>query len=123
MTVRWVLVIGAIYNYKDLRAELSGLGYEFFSYGDTEVILTAYHAWGEDCVDRLHGMFAFAIWRCERKSPFLTRDRFGIKPLYYSQDSRCIRFAFNTQALLAAGGSVAIRRTRLLPAGGVVGRS
>ncbi len=95
---------GTIYNYKDLRAELAGLGYRFFSDGDTEVILKAYHAWGEDCVDRLHGMFAFAIWHCERKSLFLARDRFGIKPLYYSQDGARLRFASNTQALLAAGG-------------------
>jgi asparagine synthase (glutamine-hydrolysing) len=95
---------GTIYNYKELRAELSGLGYRFFSDGDTEVILKAYHAWGEDCVDRLHGMFAFAIWHCERKSLFMARDRFGIKPLYYNQDSARLRFASNTQALLAAGG-------------------
>ncbi|MET0071153.1 MAG: N-acetylglutaminylglutamine amidotransferase [Candidatus Thiodiazotropha sp.] len=95
---------GAIYNYKELRSALKGLGYQFFSSGDTEVILKAYHAWGEDCVDRLHGMFAFAIWDCGQQRLFLARDRFGIKPLYYTQDSRRLRFASNTQALLAAGG-------------------
>ncbi|MES9994093.1 MAG: N-acetylglutaminylglutamine amidotransferase [Candidatus Thiodiazotropha sp.] len=95
---------GTIYNYKDLRATLKGLGYQFFSSGDTEVILKAYHAWGEACVDHLHGMFAFAIWDCHRRRLFLARDRFGIKPLYYTQDSLRLRFASNTQALLAAGG-------------------
>ncbi len=95
---------GTIYNYKSLRAELAGLGYRFFSEGDTEVILKAYHAWGEGCVERLHGMFAFAVWHCERRSLFMARDRFGIKPLYYSQDGDRLRFASNTQALLAAGG-------------------
>ncbi|MCU7907036.1 MAG: N-acetylglutaminylglutamine amidotransferase [Candidatus Thiodiazotropha sp. (ex Epidulcina cf. delphinae)] len=95
---------GAIYNYKELRETLRGLGYRFFSDGDTEVILKAYHAWGEDCVDHLHGMFAFAVWDCQRKSLFLARDRFGIKPLYYTQDRNRLRFASNTQALLAAGG-------------------
>ncbi|MCU7920235.1 MAG: N-acetylglutaminylglutamine amidotransferase [Candidatus Thiodiazotropha sp. (ex Epidulcina cf. delphinae)] len=95
---------GAIYNYKELRETLRGLGYRFFSDGDTEVILKAYHAWGEDCVDHLHGMFAFAVWDCQQKRLFLARDRFGIKPLYYTQDRDRLRFASNTQALLAAGG-------------------
>jgi asparagine synthase (glutamine-hydrolysing) len=95
---------GTIYNYKELREKLKGLGYQFFSTGDTEVILKAYHAWGEDCVDYLHGMFAFAVWDCQNRRLFMARDRFGIKPLYYTQDGRRLRFASNTQALLAAGG-------------------
>ncbi|MET0067733.1 MAG: N-acetylglutaminylglutamine amidotransferase [Candidatus Thiodiazotropha sp.] len=94
---------GTIYNYKTLRETLRGMGYQFFSDGDTEVILKAYHAWGEDCVDRLSGMFAFAIWDTRAKRLFLARDRFGIKPLYYSQDPSRFRFASNTQALLAGG--------------------
>ncbi|MET0088986.1 MAG: N-acetylglutaminylglutamine amidotransferase [Candidatus Thiodiazotropha sp.] len=94
---------GTIYNYKTLRDTLRGMGYAFFSDGDTEVILKAYHAWGEDCVDRLSGMFAFAIWDTQAKRLFLARDRFGIKPLYYSQDASRFRFASNTQALLAGG--------------------
>ncbi|MET0052495.1 MAG: N-acetylglutaminylglutamine amidotransferase [Candidatus Thiodiazotropha sp.] len=94
---------GTIYNYKTLRDTLGGVGYTFFSDGDTEVILKAYHAWGEDCVDRLSGMFAFAIWDTQAKRLFLARDRFGIKPLYYSQDASRFRFASNTQALLAGG--------------------
>ncbi len=95
---------GTIYNYKELRKRLKNLGYQFFSSGDTEVILKAYHAWGEDCVDHLHGMFAFAVWDCQRQRLFMARDRFGIKPLYYTQDNRRLRFASSTQALLAAGG-------------------
>ena len=94
---------GCIYNYRDLRNELSGLGYHFFSEGDTEVILKAFHAWGPDCVKRFHGMFAFAI--AERDSGRLTlaRDRFGIKPLYLAQDGKRLRFASTLPALLAGG--------------------
>ncbi len=99
-----VVFNGTIYNYPALRDELQTRGYHFFSHGDTEVILKAWDAWGEGCVERLHGMFAFAIWDQRRKSLFLARDRLGIKPLYYNEQAGRIRFASNTQALLAAGG-------------------
>jgi len=95
---------GAIYNYKALREELKAKGYRFFSDGDTETILKAWHAWGEDCVERLHGMFAFALWDAEKRVLFLARDRFGIKPLYWTRDGARMRFASNSQALLGAGG-------------------
>lgn len=95
---------GTIYNYKELRAELQEMGYTFFSEGDTEVIIKAYHAWGEKCVERFFGMFAFAIWDMRNAALFMARDRFGIKPLYYSLDGARLRFASNIQALLAAGG-------------------
>jgi asparagine synthase (glutamine-hydrolysing) len=95
---------GTIYNYKELRAELLEMGYEFFSEGDSEVILKAYHAWGEHCVERFFGMFAFAIYNLRDKSLFLARDRLGIKPLYYSLDGARLRFASTMQALLASGG-------------------
>ncbi len=94
---------GTIYNYRELRRELSGRGYRFFSDGDSEVILKAWHAWGEGCLPRLRGMFAFALWDTERRELFLARDRFGIKPLYWAQDRHRFRFASSTQALLAAG--------------------
>ncbi|WP_455223006.1 N-acetylglutaminylglutamine amidotransferase [Kaarinaea lacus] len=94
---------GTIYNYPQLRDELIGKGYSFFSHGDTEVIIKAFAEWGESCVERLHGMFAFAIWDNKSQSLFLARDRLGIKPLYYSQTPKQFRFASNTQALLAAG--------------------
>ncbi len=93
---------GTIYNYPELRAELIGRGHVFHSDGDTEVILRAYREWGEQCVERLHGMFAFAIWN--RETLFLARDRLGIKPLYYSETAGAFRFASTPQALLAAGG-------------------
>jgi asparagine synthase (glutamine-hydrolysing) len=95
---------GTIYNYPRLRQELREKGYHFFSDGDTEVILKAYHAWGEGCLAHLHGMFAFALWDQRREALFLARDRLGIKPLYYTRDANRFRFASNTQALLAGGG-------------------
>ena len=98
---------GTIYNYRELRGELIALGYAFFSEGDSEVILKAYHAWGQDCVRRFYGMFAFAIWDMRdgrRARLFLGRDRFGIKPLYLAQDGQRLRFASSLPALLAGGG-------------------
>ncbi|MCB1868343.1 MAG: N-acetylglutaminylglutamine amidotransferase [Gammaproteobacteria bacterium] len=95
---------GTIYNYPELRRELREKGYHFFSQGDSEVIIKAFHAWGGKCVERFHGMFAFAIWDQQRQQLFLARDRLGIKPLYYSTDGSRFRFASSTQALLSAGG-------------------
>ncbi len=96
---------GCIYNYRELRAELQDLGYRFFSDGDTEVILKAYHAWGTACVDRLLGMFAFAIVERDSGRLVLARDRLGIKPLYLAEGDggRRLRFASTLPALLAAG--------------------
>lgn len=95
---------GTIYNYPELRAELRALGHVFFSDGDTEVILRAYAEWGEACVERLHGMFAFALWNNRRQELFLARDRLGIKPLYFAPGATHCRFASTLPALLAAGG-------------------
>jgi len=92
---------GTIYNYKELRKILEKKGYNFFSNGDTEVILKAFHAWGESCVDHFNGMFAFAIYNRQNDQLFLARDRLGIKPLYYSKTSRYFRFASSLPALLA----------------------
>lgn len=75
---------GEIYNYQSLREELISLGYSFETQTDTEVILYSFAAWGERCLERLQGMFAFAIWNDNDKTLFLARDRVGIKPLYYS---------------------------------------
>jgi len=93
---------GCIYNYPELRAELEGKGYRFFSHGDTEVILKAYHAWGEACVERFHGMFAFAVVERDSGVVTLARDRFGIKPLYYADTGKALRFASSLPALLKA---------------------
>lgn len=91
---------GAIYNYRQLREELSARGYRFASDGDTEVVLKAYHAWGPGFLQRLHGMFALAIREKASGRLFLARDRLGIKPLYYSLDSNRLRFASSLPALL-----------------------
>ena len=74
---------GEIYNFKQLRIELEALGYIFHSNTDTEVVLNSYAEWGERCLDKFNGMFAFAIWDKKEKKLFLARDRYGIKPLYY----------------------------------------
>ena len=95
---------GAVYNHPELRRELEAKGYRFYSHGDTEVLLKAYHAWGEDFVSRLNGMFAFAIWERDSGRVLLGRDRLGIKPLYYAPIAGGLRFASALPALLAAGG-------------------
>ena len=101
LTICWN---GCIYNYQDLRGELIGHGYRFFSHSDTEVLLKAYHRWGDRFVDRLKGMFAFAIVERDSGRVLLGRDRLGIKPLYLTEDAARIRFASSLPALLAGGG-------------------
>jgi asparagine synthase (glutamine-hydrolysing) len=99
-----VVFNGCLYNYKELRAQLEAAGYRFFSDGDTEVIGKAWHAWGAGAVRRFLGMFAFAIHERETGRLILARDRFGIKPLYYAETDRAVRFASSLPALLAGGG-------------------
>lgn len=94
---------GCIYNYRDLRTELESKGYRFFSSGDTEVVVKAYHAWGPACVERFYGMFAFAIHERRTGRLVLARDRFGIKPLYMQEAPERVRFASSLPALLAGG--------------------
>ena len=98
-----VVFNGCIYNFRELRSELVGKGYRFFSQGDTEVILKAYKEWGPRCVERFYGMFAFAIWERDSGRVVLARDRLGIKPLYYAERPGHFRFASTLPALLAAG--------------------
>jgi len=98
-----VVYNGAIYNYPELRSELEGKGYRFFSSGDTEVILKAWHAWGPDALDRLRGMFAFALWERDSGRLVLARDPLGIKPLYYAEPRGALRFASSLPALVAGG--------------------
>jgi asparagine synthase (glutamine-hydrolysing) len=101
LTVAWN---GCVYNYKELRGELVRHGYRFFSQSDTEVLLKAYHHWGDRFVERLYGMFAFAIVERDSGRVLLGRDRLGIKPLYLTEDGRRLRFASSLPALLAGGG-------------------
>jgi asparagine synthase (glutamine-hydrolysing) len=94
---------GCVYNYQQLREELQGYGYRFFSTSDTEVILKAYHRWGADCVQHFLGMFAFAITEHASGTVMLARDRLGIKPMYLAETPGRLRFASTLPALLAAG--------------------
>lgn len=100
---RAVLVFnGEIYNYRELRAELRALGAEFRTDGDSEVILAAWQRWGPDCLTRLHGMFAFALYDVAARSLFLARDRLGVKPLFYAPLSDgSLAFASELKGLLA----------------------
>jgi asparagine synthase (glutamine-hydrolysing) len=95
---------GCIYNYPELRRELEKAGYHFFSTSDTEVLIKAYHCWGERFVDRLKGMFALCIHERDTGRTVLVRDRLGIKPLYLAETSGVLRFASTLPALLAGGG-------------------
>lgn len=95
---------GELYNFKELRSKLEILNHVFRSQGDTEVILHAFMEWKEDCVKKLNGMFAFAIWDKKEKKLFLARDRYGIKPLYYAHNKlHNFIFASEIKAIIASG--------------------
>jgi len=97
---RFVIVFnGEIYNYASLRNELEQLGYVFKSTSDTEVLLTAFAAWGHACLDRLDGMFAFVLFDKLEEALYLVRDRFGVKPLYFSVQGNVLSFASEIKAL------------------------
>lgn len=93
---------GEIYNFRELRRELEGRGHVFRSSGDTEVVLRAYEAWGDDFVTRLDGMFALAIWDARSRHVLLARDRTGKKPLFYSTSGRRLTFGSEAKAVVAA---------------------
>jgi asparagine synthase (glutamine-hydrolysing) len=98
---------GEIYNYRELRVELSMLGYTFKTSSDTEVLLQAWKHWGPDCLTRLEGMFAFALWDGEQEKLYLARDRFGEKPLFVHECSDGIAFASEMPPLIRlAGGAL-----------------
>jgi asparagine synthase (glutamine-hydrolysing) len=102
---RYVLVFnGEIYNYIELRQELIGLGRRFTTKTDTEVLLQAYEAFGEKCLEKLNGMFAFAVYDTKRNSLFLARDHVGIKPLYYCRCGTTLYFASEIKALKIVPG-------------------
>ena len=91
---------GEVYNFRELRAELENLGHSFQSRSDTEVVLKSYVRWGPDCLQRLNGMFAFAIWDRTRQELFLARDRYGIKPLYYTLVGSTLIIASEQKAII-----------------------
>jgi asparagine synthase (glutamine-hydrolysing) len=95
---------GEIYNFREIRSELVKLGYRFRSQSDTEVVLNSYIEWGENCVRRFNGMFAFAIWDRKNESLFIARDRYGIKPLYYTFSGNSFIFSSEQKSLLEYPG-------------------
>lgn len=100
----WITYNGEIYNFIELRSELERFGYRFQSQTDTEVIVGAYHRWGEECLLRFNGMWAFAIYDVLERKLFIARDRFGIKPLYYWVGNGRFAFASELKAFLALDG-------------------
>lgn len=99
----WIVYNGEVYNFRALRESLIASGHRFQTESDTEVILHLYAELGEDCVKRLNGMFAFAIWDAEQRSLFLARDRMGVKPLYYAETAQAFVFGSEIKSILASG--------------------
>ncbi len=112
---RWVIVYnGELYNAPELRRELAALGHRFRSGSDTEVVLETFSAWGRDALERLNGMFAFAILDRAEQILTLVRDRFGIKPLYYAIDGDRLLFGSEIKAILVALGTTRVNQWQLL---------
>src|SRR5207247_454467 len=106
---------GEVYNHAELRPELEARGHRYRTRSDTETILHLYEDEGERCVERLRGMFAFAVWDRTHNRLFLARDRLGIKPLYYACTDRELLFASEIKAILAAGSIRAELNEAVLP--------
>ncbi|NPU86187.1 MAG: asparagine synthase (glutamine-hydrolyzing) [Syntrophaceae bacterium] len=109
-----IIYNGEIYNYLELRQELESLGRRFETGTDTEVILQAFDAWGDECLQRFTGMWAFAIFDEAKREIFLARDRFGIKPLYYRDGEKRFLFASEIKAILAGGVTARMNEQRLI---------
>ena len=109
----WLMLNGEIYNFPDLRTELEALGHRFVSESDTEVVLAAYRQWGSGCFSRLNGMWALIILDLRERKMIVSRDRFGIKPLFYHRDADRLMFASEIKQLLAAGAPPLANREAL----------
>src|SRR5579863_105742 len=102
-TGNWIVYNGEIYNFRDVRRELEQTGAKFASHSDTEVVLKAYGRWGESCLPKFRGMFAFALWDAQQHRLFLARDPMGIKPLYYAESGAYFLFASEVRTILGTG--------------------
>ena len=111
----WVVFNGEIYNHAAVRHELKSLGHQYRTRSDTETIVHAYEEWGDDCVDRFNGMFAFAVWDENRQRLLLARDRLGIKPLYWARRGDLLLFGSEIKAIFASGLVEAEQRLSALP--------
>ena len=99
----WIVFNGEIYNHADVRRELEAAGHQYKTRSDTETIVHAYEQWGDACVERLRGMFAFAIWDAPKRRLLLARDRLGVKPLYWAQAGDRLLFGSEIKSILASG--------------------
>src|SRR5688572_22831150 len=99
----WVTYNGEIYNHADVRPDLEAAGHRYRTRSDTETIVHAYEEWGDDCVTRFRGMFAFAIWDAPKRRLLLVRDRLGVKPLYWARVGSRLLFASEIKAILESG--------------------
>ena len=111
----WIVFNGEIYNHADIRPELEAAGHQYKTRCDTETIVHAYEQWGDRCVERLRGMFAFAIWDAPRRRLLLARDRLGIKPLYWTQAGTRLLFGSEIKAILESGLVRAEPNERAIP--------
>src|SRR5699024_9468704 len=109
----WIIFNGEVYNYKELRDELTTKGYSFQTNSDTEVILAAYVEYKEEVVSKLRGMFAFIIWDKQEKTFFGARDQFGIKPFYYAVEDEGLYVASEKKAILSVIGDKKIDQVAL----------
>src|SRR5689334_15880159 len=99
----WVTFNGEIYNHKDVRRQLEAAGHVYRTRSDTETIVHAYEEWGDECVHRFRGMFAFAIWDAPLRRLLLVRDRLGVKPLYWAQAGDRLLFGSEIKSILSSG--------------------
>src|SRR3954454_24196662 len=99
----WVIFNGEIYNHGEIRRELEAHGHQYRTKSDTETIVHAYEQWGDECVSRFRGMFAFALWDAPQRRLLLVRDRLGIKPLYWTRTPDALLFGSEIKAILASG--------------------
>jgi asparagine synthase (glutamine-hydrolysing) len=110
----WISYNGEIYNYIELRDELKALGYKFTTETDTEVIINSYLCWGADCLSRFNGMWGFAIWDSRKQELFIARDRFGVKPVYYSLTENYFAYSSEIKPLtLLLGSKPGINKSKI----------